>query len=119
MTITTSLSSPATGWFKSSFSNPALNCVEVCFDHEWVHIRDTKDHGNGPTITLPVGRWSEFLTEAMDHVPDGGSHTVIIDSKLDGGTHLRTPGSEIILAYTASEWTAFVSGIRIGEFSRS
>lgn len=54
---------PPAGWFKSSFSANNSSCVEVRFDDEVVRIRDTKDHGQGPIITVTTGGWMAFLHE--------------------------------------------------------
>ena len=54
---------PSAGWFKSSFSASNSYCVEVRFDDAVVRIRDTKDHGQGPIITVTAGAWIAFLDE--------------------------------------------------------
>jgi len=51
------------GWFKSSFSANNSSCVEVRFDDQVVCIRDTKDHGKGPIVTVTAGGWMAFLNE--------------------------------------------------------
>lgn len=44
----------AGGWFTSSRSGPAGECVEINLDHPdgLVRIRDSKDRGAGPMISV-------------------------------------------------------------------
>lgn len=55
--------SSSTGWFKSSYSASNSSCVEIKFSDQVVLIRDTKNHGTGPTIALTAGPWRVFLRE--------------------------------------------------------
>ncbi len=43
-----------TGWRTSSHSSAAnANCVEINLtQHDLVHVRDSKNHGTGPTIIV-------------------------------------------------------------------
>ncbi|GGP71335.1 DUF397 domain-containing protein [Saccharothrix coeruleofusca] len=50
-----------TGWFKSSYSNPAQSCVEVRFDDGIVRVRDSKADGAGPVIAVSAASWKAFL----------------------------------------------------------
>lgn len=66
MTTTHEPRTPAAGgWFKSSWSNPYGECVEINFDHPdgLVRIRDFKNRGEGPTISVPGEQWAMFLDE--------------------------------------------------------
>lgn len=108
--------SPAAGWFKSSLSNPSQECVEVKFDGNLVHIRDSKDHGAGPVITIGVEHWPGVLAEALGHANAGSNRAVRIERGADGCVQLQELGSNVILAYTSAEWTAFVAGVEAGEF---
>lgn len=58
----------AGGWFKSSWSSYAGECVEVNFDHRdgLVRIRDTKDQGAGPTISVTGEQWAVLLDQLAD-----------------------------------------------------
>ncbi|MGH3897502.1 MAG: DUF397 domain-containing protein [Pseudonocardiaceae bacterium] len=58
------------GWFTSSFSSNANQCVEVRFDGEFVSIRDSKYWPNPtnhparePTITVTAAHWTVLLHE--------------------------------------------------------
>ena len=66
-TSTSRRGAPVGVWFKSSFSNPNGNqCVEVFFDSDLVHIRDSKNHGAGPVLTVPANHWSAFIAGIRD-----------------------------------------------------
>ncbi|WP_084789439.1 DUF397 domain-containing protein [Saccharomonospora iraqiensis] len=109
---------PATGWFKSSFSNPSQECVEINFDSDRVHIRDSKDHGVGPKITIGAEHWPGVLAEALGHAEAGSNSAVRIEVGDDGSVRVQALDSHVILAYTRSEWAAFVAGAVDGEFDR-
>jgi Domain of unknown function (DUF397) len=48
-------------WRKSSYSSTTGgNCVEVASDGG-VLVRDTKDNGIGPVLSVPAAAWSRFL----------------------------------------------------------
>jgi hypothetical protein len=115
---TTRRSAPVGTWFKSTFSNPDGNqCVEVFFDNDLVHIRDTKNRGSGPVISVPRHQWAAFLDEVAGRAPVGSNGTVQIMVDADGGASLhacRTPDQ--VLLYTPEEWTAFVAGVHAAEF---
>jgi Domain of unknown function (DUF397) len=69
--MTTTAHEPRTpaagGWFTSSRSTPFGECVEVNFDYPdgLVRIRDSKDRGAGPTISVTSAQWAIFL--GQDH----------------------------------------------------
>lgn len=102
-------------WFTSSFSNGSGSCVEVRLHGEHVSVRDTKfrrdpahDPDRQPTITVPVGDWMDFLAgrpSSLSAIPDGA------------GVVLSAAGQAVELRYTPAEWSAFVAGVRLGEFA--
>lgn len=108
--------SPAAGWFKSSLSNPSQECVEVKLDGNLVHIRDSKDHGAGPVITIGVEHWPGVLAEALGRDNAGSNRAVRIERGADGSVQLQSLGSNVLLTYTSAEWAAFVAGAEAGEF---
>ncbi|WP_063813831.1 DUF397 domain-containing protein [Nocardia anaemiae] len=114
--------SGSTGWYKASFSDHGNACVEVRFEGEEVLIRDSKYRGNEalrPIIAVPAHAWVKFLTIATGDATDDGTTLGIpsIHPEINGYTTLRD-AAETTLTYTREEWTAFLSGVRSGEFSR-
>ena len=48
------------GWRKSSYSNGANACIETGRVPGAVLVRDTKDHGAGPTLRVSAETWRAF-----------------------------------------------------------
>jgi uncharacterized protein DUF397 len=48
-------------WFKSSYSDNSLACVEVRFDGDAVLVRDSKNRAHGPTLAVTITGWATFL----------------------------------------------------------
>jgi hypothetical protein len=52
----------AYNWRKSSYSGNKLDCVEVAPTELTVLVRDTKQAGTGPILTVTHTHWTTFLT---------------------------------------------------------
>jgi hypothetical protein len=54
-----------TSWRTSSYTgNGGGTCVEVGHAEGQIAIRDTKNHGAGPVLTVPAAAWKSF-TETL------------------------------------------------------
>lgn len=64
-----------TPWVKASASDANGNCVEMRRHRDLVQIRDTKDRGQGPTLTLVAANVEAWLEGArrgeFDHLTTG------------------------------------------------
>jgi hypothetical protein len=112
------------GWFTSSYTTNGGNCVEVKFDGDSVLVRDTKyrrnpanDPATQPIIALPAIKWKGFLEKVVTGSVDDTVGVPAIELDPAGGARLRAADGTV-LVYTRGEWTAFINGIRDGEFSR-
>ena len=61
-----------TPWVKASASGGSENCVEQRRHGDSVEVRDTKDHGTGPTLRFTPAEFAAWLTGAkageFDHL---------------------------------------------------
>lgn len=48
-------------WFKSSYSDGPVACVEVRFAGDAVLVRDSKQRTHGPTLAVTTTEWATFL----------------------------------------------------------
>ncbi|MEU6062977.1 MULTISPECIES: DUF397 domain-containing protein [Streptomyces] len=53
-------------WFKSSYSDgpDGNSCVEIAPTPATVHVRDSKNAGDGPRLTFPPTSWTAFVAYA-------------------------------------------------------
>ncbi|WP_280275125.1 DUF397 domain-containing protein [Nocardia wallacei] len=123
MSVTDTVNSPRHGWFKSSKSNDGPNCVEVRFDGDFVHLRDSKylrdpanDPAAQPLITLKAEYWDSFLAAAAVDKADARSDQPVILRHPTGQVSVRAQDGTT-LTFTADEWDAFTAGVREGEFA--
>lgn len=108
---------PRTGWFKAADSPSQGGCVEVQFDGLVVRVRDSKDRGEGPIISVDAAAWPGFIAEVTGAAPAGSNRALHIEHLADGGARLRAIDSPVVLTYTAIEWSLFTAGANAGEFT--
>ncbi|QFQ99607.1 DUF397 domain-containing protein [Streptomyces phaeolivaceus] len=54
-------------WFKSSYSGDEGGaCLEVALHPHTIHVRDSKNPEDGPTLQLSPTAWSAFTTHATE-----------------------------------------------------
>jgi hypothetical protein len=58
--------SGSTAWVKASASGANANCVELRRRAAAVEVRDTKQHGQGPTLSLAVTEFAAWLEAAKN-----------------------------------------------------
>ena len=141
------------GWFTSSYSGGQNGCVEVhlalpadwrtsTYSNEqsgWVEVsvanpaavgvRDTKDRGAGPVLTVDPARWAQFVAEVAEGRPHANDALTVIEraearrypARGDVLTrwHLRCLDDGTELHFDDREWDAFRRGAVDGEFVRS
>jgi hypothetical protein len=112
------------GWFKSSASAGSCACVEVHIMPGGVLVRDSKQQrastgvsGGQHQIYFTAGQWAAFL----DALLQGGADRIKVDGSVfsrsrDGSASLVSPGAGVTLGFTAPEVSAFLVGVRHGEF---
>ncbi|MGH3765184.1 MAG: DUF397 domain-containing protein [Pseudonocardiaceae bacterium] len=65
------LAIPVDGWYTSSRSSGASNCVEVAHRHGYTAVRDSRDK-TGPVLFSTDGGWRAFIggiTAGSTHSP--------------------------------------------------
>jgi hypothetical protein len=110
-----------TKWTKSSLSGGSGCCVEVAIHDEVVLVRDSKYRRSGkdpraePVIVLSHPQWAGFLDDVVGKTGAGGSGFSMTPEP-DGTVKVTSMEDQTSLAFTASEWSAFVRGVELGEF---
>lgn len=107
-------------WVKARRSDSASSCVEVRVDDGVYRVRDTKNMGRGPVLTLPPADWSA-LCNALLTIPTPLDQLVdIADVQLtfhpDGQLTMRRISDNAQLRFTPLEVDCFLHGLRGGEF---
>ncbi len=82
-----------------------------------IHVRDTKDHGAGPVLSVDIAAWPGFIAEVTGAAAAGSNHALHIEHLRTGGARLHSLDGTITLTYTDDEWTAFTAGAADGEFT--
>jgi hypothetical protein len=95
------------------------HCVEIRTSSPETLIRDSKqsdltDHR--PVIGLPTDRFDVFQDELIGLAPEGSNGEIAIDRLDDGWVAFRSLRTGVTLRFDADELTAFVEGVRAGEF---
>jgi hypothetical protein len=55
-----------TEWTKASRSSNGGQCVEVRRHADLIEVRDSKDHGNGPSLRFTAAEFDAFLDGARN-----------------------------------------------------
>lgn len=94
-------------------------CVEVLVMSDAVLVRDSKQNDLGddqPMLTATQDEWLTFIAEICGAAEPGSNGAILIEHAAYGGIVLTAPDSDVRLDYTEAEWTAFVAGVKAGEF---
>ena len=106
-------------WRVSSYTSNGESCVEVAPVTDGVLLRDTKDAGAGPTLTVAHLDWSALLadqpTSALRLVERDARTRHAAGREVTTRWHL-SDASGVTLHFTATEWVAFRAGVAAGEF---
>ncbi|MBF6216227.1 MULTISPECIES: DUF397 domain-containing protein [Nocardia] len=117
---------PLDGYVKSSYSDGGGQCVEVrrYLGQPEIHIRDSKfrrdprnRHRREPIICMPATAWPSFEDAVLGRRVDSPAlGQPDVEQHPDHGVTLRDANGTT-LTFTPEEWTAFVLGLRAGEFA--
>ena len=61
------MSNDRTQWIKASASGGSGNCVEMRQHDDAVEVRDTKAHGEGPTLAFSKAEFAAWLDGAKNN----------------------------------------------------
>lgn len=107
-------------WVKARLSDNAANCVEVMLDALGYHVRDSKDRGAGPVLTLSPGEWERFCAVLLTRVVRDEPVAVAgLEVLVHADGRLTIVGPDATLRYTRAERHCFLDGLRNAEFSRA
>ncbi|MFF0491854.1 DUF397 domain-containing protein [Nocardia sp. NPDC004068] len=113
------------GWRKSTFSNNGgASCVEVNFVGNQVLVRDSKylrdsanDPATQPVLSMSATLWPSFCTHSMNPTSESDATGLPrIVRHADGHVSVTNDDASVELVFTPDEWTAFIEGVRAGEF---
>ncbi|MCW2900123.1 MAG: hypothetical protein JWO67_2388, partial [Streptosporangiaceae bacterium] len=98
----------ANWWRRSSFCGASAGCVDVRRDGDKIQVRDSKvAPEDALVLSWSVDEWRELL----DAIRRGTDHDDLTEDF--AGVWI---GSGHYLFFGPDEWTAFVKGVKVGEF---
>jgi hypothetical protein len=101
-------------------SDNAAGCVEVRVDDGLYRVRDTKDQGRGPVLTLTAAQWRIFCDALLaapgelDRLVEVAGLQLLLHA--DRRLMVRRVADGARLRFTAFEVECFLDGLRGGEF---
>ena len=104
-------------WVKARRSDSASGCVEVRVDGGDYRVRDTKDRGRGPVLSLTKDEWRAFC-DALLAGPDRLVQVAGLQLALraDWALTIRRDADGARLRFSPFEIECFLDGLRGGEF---
>lgn len=103
------------GWRTSTHSSNGADCVEVePSERGNVRMRHSKDPA-GPTITFSDRQWSLWLAELTSGEISNTNGVVQVRVEQTGWVVMSSE-TGAVLRFTGNEVTAFLRGVRDGEF---
>jgi len=94
-------------------------CVEALIIGAQAALRDSKQNELGalqPIIELSTARFLVFQDELLGLAPLGSNGEIAVDELDDGWVAFRSLSTGVELRYDADELSAFIDGVRAGEF---
>lgn len=94
-------------------------CVAVGFRSDAAVLKDSKDDrlvDPQPMIELSPDCFAVFQDELLGQAPEGSNGELVVDRLDDGWVAFRSLSTGVTLRYDAEEFSAFVEGVRAGEF---
>lgn len=90
--------------------------MEVRFAGQVAYVRDTKDLGSGPVISVPITAWPGFIDEVLGKAIANSNTAFHIAHQPDGSTQLHALDYSATLTFNSNEWTAFKAGAVADQF---